>query len=265
MYKDDWDSWHRELERRRSAPHGFLAITGMYWLTATPQRFADAPGSWSVTDDGVRVTLGEGETLTVGDRPVRGTHDFGKVDEEGVTAAFGEAIAEIARRGDGVIVRPRHPGFAYEGTPAFPPSEQWLVPARFVPFDAPQARRLPTVVDGLTDPDDALGRVEFELGGVPLSLTVFPGGAPGELTTLFTDATSGVSTYPASRRLRIPRPAGDGTLTIDFNRATNLPCAYTEFATCTLAPPENRLPVAVEAGEQTPARVPAARVRSVRR
>ena len=44
-------------------------------------------------------------------------------------------------------------------------------------------------------------------------------------------------------------PGPDGTVTLDFNRAANLPCAYTEFATCPLPPPENRLPVAVEAGE----------------
>ena len=44
----------------------------------------------------------------------------------------------------------------------------------------------------------------------------------------------------------------DGTVILDFNRATNLPCAYTEFATCPLPPAENRLPVAVEAGEQMP-------------
>ena len=35
-------------------------------------------------------------------------------------------------------------------------------------------------------------------------------------------------------------------------RAVNLPCAYTEFATCPLPPPENRLPVAVGAGEMIP-------------
>ena len=43
----------------------------------------------------------------------------------------------------------------------------------------------------------------------------------------------------------------DGPL--DFNHAVNLPCAYTEFATCPLPPAGNRLPVAVEAGEKTPA------------
>jgi uncharacterized protein (DUF1684 family) len=39
---------------------------------------------------------------------------------------------------------------------------------------------------------------------------------------------------------------------LDFNRATNLPCAYTEFTTCPLPPAGNRLTVAVEAGEKSP-------------
>ena len=40
---------------------------------------------------------------------------------------------------------------------------------------------------------------------------------------------------------------------IDFNRAYNMPCAYTEFATCPVAPAANTLTFAVEAGEQIPA------------
>ncbi|MDQ0823255.1 hypothetical protein QFZ79_000997 [Arthrobacter sp. V4I6] len=47
-------------------------------------------------------------------------------------------------------------------------------------------------------------------------------------------------------------PATDGTVTLDFNRAVNLPCAYMDLATCPLPPAENHLPVAVEAGEQIP-------------
>jgi len=47
-------------------------------------------------------------------------------------------------------------------------------------------------------------------------------------------------------------PGPDGTVTLDFNRAANLPCAYTPFATCPLPSAGNRLPVAVEAGEQIP-------------
>ena len=46
--------------------------------------------------------------------------------------------------------------------------------------------------------------------------------------------------------------AQDGTVALDFNRAANLPCAYTDLATCPLPPAENRLPVAIDAGEQIP-------------
>ena len=74
----------------------------------------------------------------------------------------------------------------------------------------------------------------------------------GSLFVLFTDETSGVTTYAANRSLKVDAPAPDGTVLLDFNRATNLPCAYTEFATCPLPPAENRLPVAVEAGEKKP-------------
>jgi uncharacterized protein (DUF1684 family) len=180
MYSDVWAEWHAEHERRRSAPHGFLAVTGLHWLSGSPQRFEDVPGEWSSSPGGVTVTLRDGEELTLGDRPLGfGAHDLGKVDEEGITAAFGDAIAEIARRGDGIIVRPRHPEnrlrLAYEGTPTFPPSERWLIPARFVPLAAARSVSLTTVVDGLLDQDLAVGRVEFSIDDVVLSLTVFPG------------------------------------------------------------------------------------------
>ena len=69
---------------------------------------------------------------------------------------------------------------------------------------------------------------------------------------LFTDATSGVTTYAASRVLKLPPPGPGGRIVLDFNRAINLPCAYTDLATCPLPPPENRLPVAIEAGEKIP-------------
>jgi hypothetical protein len=73
------------------------------------------------------------------------------------------------------------------------------------------------------------------------------------LTVLFTDLTSGVTTYAANRVLQLAPPGLDGRVVLDFNRATNLPCAYTDLATCPLPPPENRLPVAIEAGEKIPA------------
>jgi uncharacterized protein (DUF1684 family) len=72
------------------------------------------------------------------------------------------------------------------------------------------------------------------------------------LNAVFTDATSGVTTYGACRSLSIPDPDEDGTVVLDFNRALNLPCALSNNPVCPVAPPENRLPFAVEAGEKIP-------------
>ena len=121
-----------------------------------------------------------------------------------------------------------------------------------MPFVEPRPTTVGAAVDGLQHVYDAPGRIEFELDGQPLSLTAFPGQDPGRLIVLFTDATSGVTTYAASRVLQLGPPGPDGQVVLDFNRATNPPCAYTDLATCCAPPPENRLPVAIEAGEKIP-------------
>jgi uncharacterized protein (DUF1684 family) len=94
--------------------------------------------------------------------------------------------------------------------------------------------------------------LEFSWRGEEFTLTAFEGKAPGDLLVLFTDATSGLTTYAANRSVGIDAPDAEGWTTIDFNRAVNLPCAYTDFATCPLPPEGNRLPIGIEAGEKKP-------------
>jgi uncharacterized protein (DUF1684 family) len=108
------------------------------------------------------------------------------------------------------------------------------------------------VVEGLQHVYAAPGFIQFEFGGQPHRLTAFSGRSPGSLSILFTDATSGVTTYAACRSLQVDAPDEQGMVTVDFNRAVNLPCAFTDFATCPLPPAENRLPFAVESGEKIP-------------
>ena len=256
-FTQDWLDWYRGQEERLAAPHGFLAITGLHWLDDRPQRYPDAPGAWWTDAAGVAVALDEGEELVVEGTPVRGEHRFGVLPERGgVNAVWGDAVIEVAKRGGNDIVRPRHPDAplrtAFAGTPAYAPDPRWVVTGRYTAFDAPRPTTVGAAVEGLEHVYDAPGRVEFELGGRPLALTAFPGHGPGRLLVLFTDATSGVTTYAANRALSLDPPAADGTVVLDFNRATNLPCAYTDLATCPLPPAENRLTVAIEAGQKTP-------------
>ncbi|MET8615286.1 DUF1684 domain-containing protein [Streptomyces misionensis] len=256
-FTESWREWYRAQEARIADPHGFLAITSLHWLDGTPRRFPDAPGAWHTGPDGVVVRLDDGEELVVGGTPVRGEHRFGVLAErDGVDAVWGDAVIEVAKRGGHDIVRPRHPDAplrtAFTGTPAYAPDPRWAVTGRYVPFDEPRPTTVGAAVEGLEHVYDAPGRIEFELLGRRLSLTAFPGHGAGRLMVLFTDATSGVTTYAANRVLTVGPPAADGTVVLDFNRAANLPCAYTDLATCPLPPAENRLPVAIEAGLRIP-------------
>ncbi|MGB4777759.1 DUF1684 domain-containing protein, partial [Microbacterium sp.] len=156
--------------------------------------------------------------------------------------------------------RPDQPYLAeYHGTPVYDPDPSWRVPARFIAYDRPRPVEVGAAVDGLSHVYDAPGELEFEHDGETYRLVAFPGHGEGALLVLFTDATSGVTTYAANRSISVPAPDADGHTFIDFTRAVNLPCAYTDFATCPLPPAGNRLPFPVEAGE----RIPLARVHGV--
>lgn len=254
-FGERWQEWHRQHERRRARPHGFLAVTSLNFLTAAPERFPDAPGVWSSDDDGVLVVLAEGERLVLDGVAVEGSHRFGVI-RDSVNVGWGEAVIEVARRGGFHLVRPRHPDHPlrinYRGTPTYPPDPRWAVPGRYVAFDTSVRTRVGTAVAGLHDVYEATGLVEFTVDGQPLALAVFRGDEPGSLSAIFTDLTSGITTYRANRTLDIGAPAADGSVVLDFNRAVNPPCAYTPYATCSLPPPQNRLPVAIEAGEKAP-------------
>ena len=92
------------------------------------------------------------------------------------------------------------------------------------------------------------GRVRFVVEGQPVELTIFS--AEGDYFFLpFTDALAGVDTYPAGRYLE-PEPLVGGRFRIDFNYAYNPYCAYNDRWSCPLTPAENRLKVAIRAGEK---------------
>jgi uncharacterized protein (DUF1684 family) len=71
-FAQEWAAWHEQHETVRADRHGFLAITGLHWLTAEPQRVPGAPGEWWTGPDGVVVRLAEDESLLVDGLPVHG-------------------------------------------------------------------------------------------------------------------------------------------------------------------------------------------------
>jgi uncharacterized protein (DUF1684 family) len=91
----------------------------------------------------------------------------------------------------------------------------------------------------------------FELGGAEHTLE--PTGEPGgRLFVVFGDSTNRKETYGGGRFLYADWPTdGDDRVVLDFNRAYNPPCVFTPWATCPLPPPQNKLELAIAAGEKT--------------
>jgi len=131
----------------------------------------------------------------------------------------------------------------------FPVDARWRVHARWQPYPKP---RPITLLTSIGTPLAAWipGEAVFEREGRQYRLHPVSQPNDPKLFFIFSDRTSGKETYGGARYLFVEPPA-NGTLVLDFNRAENPPCALTPHLVCPIAPPANRLDLAVNAGEKT--------------
>lgn len=98
------------------------------------------------------------------------------------------------------------------------------------------------------------GQASFEIDKKPQHLTLFRSatGADSTLFIPFTDLSNGRGSYGGGRYLDVARPKADASeIELDFNRAYNPYCAYNDEYSCPVPPTENRLQVAIPAGEKS--------------
>lgn len=134
----------------------------------------------------------------------------------------------------------------------FPIDPDFAVPARFE--EAPAGKRPVLEMETSTHQPrrmERIGVLFFTLRGQQLRLGAFveAGEKEDRLFVPFADLTSGKETYPGGRYLEIPR-SPTGIYLVDFNRAFNPYCYYNPTYDCPYPPKENRLPVAITAGEK---------------
>ncbi|GAB2526409.1 DUF1684 domain-containing protein [Nocardia heshunensis] len=254
-FDQQWSTFRAERAAWARQPLGWLSLTALHWLDDKDEIVEGLPGRWRAEGEHVHVTVEPGE-LSLDGSGLSGSVVLTPGEgAPGLEVRTGERVIEVIRRSGLFALRvhdPESPTLAaFTEIPSYRPDPTWVVTGSFQPFEVARVVTTGAVVAGLEHHHTATGTVTFELGGEQRTFVVFGNQALG-LHVLFTDATSGVTTYGGARRLDLTRPAADGTLTLDFNRAVNLPCAFTDYATCPLAPAENRLPLAVEAGEQDP-------------
>ena len=141
----------------------------------------------------------------------------------------------------------------FTGLNYFPPDLKYRITADLVPIESKKTLSLPTS-DGKVKHYQEYAYAEFNLDGVFNRLLILEiidsGPYRGTLFLAFADETSAAETYGAGRYLEVKKTPGASTITLDFNRAYNPYCAYSDAFSCPFPPRENILKVAIKAGEK---------------
>ncbi|MFD1210862.1 DUF1684 domain-containing protein [Arthrobacter sp. GCM10027362] len=255
-----WKRFRAGRDKALAADHGWLTLTSLQWLPARPSALELVPGLWSadgVSSEGGSAALtavaGDGLVFVDSGKPVAGTFTAALADEESLNwVRYGSIVVELAVRGNRYAVRTRDnasPVFTgFNGVPTFPYNPDLVLTGRFEAYDRPRQVDIETsnpLVGGVAT---AVGTVEFSLDGRAHILVAEPEKL-GTLRLTFHDRTNGESTA-GWRQVVTSRPAVDGTVTIDFNRAINFPSAFTDFGICPRPIEGNFVDAAVEAGER---------------
>lgn len=268
------DAYTAAIEKVRAAridalkaPDGWLSLVGLDWLQPGANRIGSAADNDIVLKAGPAhlgvVTLDDGGAVTIELAPGSGALVDGRevqratlVDDGGTggkptEVRFGSARFFVIARDGKKALRVKDDNAAtrthFAGLDYFTVDPTWRVEARWVPFDPPHELEIGSVL-GTIDKEKVPGKAVFTRDGHTFELYPIQE-EPDSLFFVFADRTSGKETYGAARFLDTPL-AKDGKLVLDFNEARNPPCAFTPYATCPLAPPENRLDVRVTAGEK---------------
>lgn len=141
---------------------------------------------------------------------------------------------------------------AFTGLTYYEPNLGYRVKAKMEELAQKDTLHMP-MTNGSTEPYLRFAIASFSLEGQAQQLTLYKKikEEKEELFLPFTDKTNGFETYGGGRYIDVPFKEGIKTVTIDFNRAYSPFCAYNPDYVCPVPPKDNRLTVAIPAGEKT--------------
>jgi len=260
--------WRAERVERLTSGTGWLSLVGLHWLKDGDNTIGSAKdndiviaaadpklGTATLAGGKVTFTLHEGSVAVIGnsDRQRSAVLQDDAATDRPTQVAFGVASFHVIDRNGKKALRVRDANAPtrknFLGLDYFDIAEKWRVEAKWEAFDPPKTLEVPTVL-GTVEKYQVPGKAVFERDGKRYEVQpVFETAGAKQLFLIFADKTTGKETYGAGRFLYADLPK-DGKIVLDFNKAYNPPCAFTPYATCPLAPPENRLNLRVDAGEK---------------
>jgi len=266
-YVESMKEWHNQRLERLKSEDGWINLVGLHWLKEGQNPFGsndanniifpkNAPefiGTIILYKGFLSVNINEDVAVFINDSLLKEHDIYTDMDDNTTIFKIGSFKWHIIKRGDryGIRLRNIESPLLDEITeiPSFPIDPKWRIEAKFDRFKNPKEIAIPNVL-GDTEFEKCYGLLKFKIDEKEYSLMPLGNGINGGLFVIFADETSAEETYGAGRFLSVEKPDEKGYTYIDFNKATNPPCAFTEYATCPLPPQDNILKVKILAGEK---------------
>lgn len=260
--------WHAKRAAYLKQPDGWLNLEGLFWLNKGLSSFgSDAAANARYLNAKFPATLGyflyEGDSVSwqnykntsikINGKPFTGQAPITVFNASGNAALMDWSHFNwvLIKREDKVGIRFRNYKAnllkTFKGIAYFPVQSKWRIKAK---LEKPvQDFIMISNILGQTTAQKTAGTLHFTIDGTAYTLDAINEGG-NTLFVAFADATSGNQTYGSGRFIDVEMPDESGNTFIDFNKAYNPPCAFTAFATCPLPPAQNRLTIAITAGEK---------------
>ncbi|MBE0672078.1 MAG: DUF1684 domain-containing protein [Anaerolineales bacterium] len=263
-YRQTINEWRKERDETIRKKNGWLALSGLYWLKLgknqigsdpkseiqLPERIPQNIGSIEYNGRSVTFRAAPGQEVQVNDKPA----DFAilqpDISENPSYLQLQDIQLVVIQRGNRMGVRiwdnQREKRRSFPARTWYDIDENFRIQASYTAYERPKMAYFPDLTGEKSEfPVD--GYVSFQFNGNHYQLDINKE-EDGTFFVRFWDPTAKNNTYPTGRYL-ITDIEPDNKIFLDFNKAYNPPCAFTDFATCVFAPEQNHLDFDVTAGE----------------
>jgi len=266
-YTKELELWRTNRYKSITSPQGWLSLIGLHWLQEGKNVLGSSPDSDiqlpHFMQDRVGTLTLDGDNVKFRPRGENFINSKDKAKPDGTLThdgngsptvlSEGSLHMHIIKRGNKYGLRVKNSlaeaRYQLEEIPNFSADASYIRTAKFVPALSNSDMDVNSII-GVDISYQIAGHLLFVFEDTLYKLVAFDGG-PDYFFILIKDETAGDTSYGAGRFIDVKRPqqGSDYTL-LDFNKAYNPPCAFSDYATCPLPPLENYLPFLVSAGEK---------------
>ena len=257
--------WRQKRHQRLASDTGWLTLVGLEWLQEGENRIgkgqgndinlAGGPDYWGtvVLEQGVlKFIRAPGDNVTVdGAFPAEVSMVSDAEGEPTLVQSDNLSFYPIFRESYALRVKDSQAAarVQFEGVDNYDVQGDWRINGRFIRGEEGQTIEIGNVL-GQLYPSPVAGMFEFEREGKTYRLITMIEEDSESVWVIFADRTNGHGSYGAGRFVYSDGMPENGRLVVDFNKAYNPPCAFNDYSTCPLPPQQNRLNLAVTAGEK---------------